>query len=363
MVGQATTLDGGRTMPDGVLDEAYERLHRTGPERQGWLSNHAPMAVEVLARHGHEGDVHGWLDWYRPKLEDMPARYEPIDPARWQPALGDPRRIADWVDLLVGQVSERPWSDVLAQWWPRLLPGIAAGATHGVIRVGHAVRTLHGGDESPAAVAELAHALAYWAARWQTVGGVSAPRGGLTPAAALDQVPTLPDQTGGIRDRLARLDALAGWPESVAAAGPPDEPDAARDWLAGLVDAAVRRYGRYGYGEPVMLVHSATAPNAVLRTLPALPRPQWLPSVGAAWAASAAVTSVYAPAEPMPADQLGHGPSGTDPRTEVLDRAAAHRDEHVLKFVDTALDTHARTGDRAALIAASDVITLIDQDS
>ena len=33
---------------DGTLDEAYERLHRTGPEFEGWLSNHGPMAVESM---------------------------------------------------------------------------------------------------------------------------------------------------------------------------------------------------------------------------------------------------------------------------------------------------------------------------
>ncbi|MEV8505992.1 hypothetical protein AB0368_14330 [Actinoplanes sp. NPDC051475] len=30
-----------------VLDDALIRLRRTGPERDGWLSNHAPMAVEA----------------------------------------------------------------------------------------------------------------------------------------------------------------------------------------------------------------------------------------------------------------------------------------------------------------------------
>ncbi|MEO7942204.1 MAG: hypothetical protein ABIR34_02255 [Marmoricola sp.] len=32
------------------LDEAYERFRGTGPEWGGNLSNHGPMAVEVLAR-------------------------------------------------------------------------------------------------------------------------------------------------------------------------------------------------------------------------------------------------------------------------------------------------------------------------
>ena len=67
--------------------------------------------------------------------------------------------------------------------------------------------------------------------------------------------------------------------------------------LAGIVDAAVVRHGTHGYASPVMLVHAATAPNAVLRTLPALPPALWVPSLAAAWAATAAVTAAYAPAE------------------------------------------------------------------
>ena len=31
----------------GTLDEAYQRLHATGPEFDGWLSNHGPMAAEA----------------------------------------------------------------------------------------------------------------------------------------------------------------------------------------------------------------------------------------------------------------------------------------------------------------------------
>src|SRR5690348_18122588 len=46
---------------------------------------------------------------------------------------------------------------------------------------------------------------------------------------------------------------------------------------------------------PVILVHVATAPNAVLRTLPALPPHLWAPSLDAVWALSAALVSAYAP--------------------------------------------------------------------
>ena len=38
---------------DGALAEAYQRFHRTGPEwGEDQLTNHGPMAAEVLVRRG-----------------------------------------------------------------------------------------------------------------------------------------------------------------------------------------------------------------------------------------------------------------------------------------------------------------------
>ena len=74
----------------GTLDEALQRLHDYGPERDGWLSNHGPMAVEALVRNGHATTVHRWLDYYRDKLEDLPRATDPITADGWQDALGDP---------------------------------------------------------------------------------------------------------------------------------------------------------------------------------------------------------------------------------------------------------------------------------
>ena len=62
----------------GTLDEAYERLHATGPEFDGWLSNHGPMAAEAMVRHGHAGRVHRWLDGYMRRLEEFPRGSTPI---------------------------------------------------------------------------------------------------------------------------------------------------------------------------------------------------------------------------------------------------------------------------------------------
>ncbi|WP_432010404.1 questin oxidase family protein [Streptomyces cucumeris] len=351
----------------GTLDEALERLHTAGPERHGWLSNHGPMAVEALVRHGQARSVHRWLDYYRAKLEDMPDGHTPITERNWREALGEPRHIADWTAYFGHELAEHPWRDVLAQWWPRLLPGIAGGATHPVIRVGHAVRALldERGTATAPRTAELAHALGYWAARHAplpSLGRLPGPPSG-SAADALAGVPLIADQSGGIRERLPRLTAFPVWPARTT----PDAdaaPDAARDRLTELVRAATLRYLTHGHGEPVMLVHAATAPNAVLRTLPALPRELWAPSLDAAWAASAAVTAVYGPSDPGPRPHPAPEAATASPE-EVFARAAAHGDEHAIKLTDTALDVAreaAATGQDPgpALAAALRSCALID---
>jgi hypothetical protein len=87
---------------------------------------------------------------------------------------------------------------------------------HGVIRTGHAVRALRELDNQVRR-AELAHALAYWASRWQPVpdsssGAVGKKAQALPPGPALDAIPSLDaDPDSGIRDRVTQLAATAGW--------------------------------------------------------------------------------------------------------------------------------------------------------
>jgi hypothetical protein len=320
----------------GQLEEALERLHSSGPERDGWLSNHAPMVVEALAAHGQAGAVHRWVDLYQSKLDDFPDRVAPVTDDNWAEALGDPRRIADWTDHFSRALAERPWRSVLAEWWPRLLPGLYGGATHTVIRVGHAVRALEA-DENAPRVTELAHALGYWAARHQPVTGLAALPGAATAPEALDAVPAIEPGHLGFRNRLAAVRRLPVWADDVT------DPDTAKERLTELVRAATHRYATHAHGEPTMLVHAATAPNAVLRALDSLPRDQWVPSLHAAWTASAAVTAMYAPVAPV-----AYAPPAHLAPEEVVERALAHGDEHVIKLTDTALDI----GDEQALAAA-----------
>lgn len=352
------------------LDEAYERLHRYGPEFGGdeegnhGMTNHGPMAAEVMLRRGLDVNVTRWLDRYTGRLAGLPPRGRPV--RDWAGALGDHRRLPDWLALFTAELAERPWPEVLGTWWPRLLPGIAAGSTHGVIRVGHAVRALRAGTDGPAR-AELAHGLAFWAARYLPLPPAR-PNGTLPAAAALEGVTRLADQSGLIAHRTARLATTPGWPDSAAALRPIEASRAPAE-LAGIVAAAVRGYLRHGPAAPVLLVHTATAPNAVRHVLPSLPESVWAESAERVWTAVAAIQAMYAPPththSQTPAGPRT-GPVAAGPRTgpvagalrgdavtEALHRAAGHADEHVIKFTDTAADAFAAAGDPDLLAAAA----------
>lgn len=248
---------------------------------------------------------------------------------------------------------------MLDTWWPRLLPGIVAGSTHGVIRVGHAVRALRAMEQDRVAATELGYGLAFWAARFRTLPGVTAPEGMLPASAALAAVPRLAEQRGFIAHRLNRLAELPGWPAALAALRPATNPADVPARLADLVQAGVSGYLTHGQASPVLLVHTATAPNAVRHVLPVLPESLWVPSFAAVWMASAAITAAYVPVEPVRC-ATPTPPIGADPAAEVLDRAARHGDEHVIKFVDTAIDVFDHTGHPDALAAALHAAQLIE---
>lgn len=303
---------------DGVLDEALGRLHTTGPEYDGYLSNHGPMAADALVRMGRSDAVEGWVTAYLPRLQEHPVPRWRLTEEDAPAALGEHERLADWCALFDELLREQPWPEVLARWWPRLLPSAVAAAAHPLIRTGHVVRALREAETAPR-LAELAQALGYWAARWLPL----AP--GTAPAVPLLQLPVV-SSSGSFHDRLDQLGPV---------------PAGAVD-LDTLVDEAVAGYLTWGPDNPVMLVHAATAPRAAALVLPSLPRQLWAPTREMAWSVSATVVTAYRTGgcEPTP----GHG-------RDVVDRALATGDEHAIKFTEVALESAAR-GSEVALLAA-----------
>ena len=339
-----------------ALDEALERLHHWGPEWHERLSNHGPMVVESMIRHGHATAAGRWLDNYETKLDPMPTASRRIPADDWRSALGDPARLGDWLGFFDNQLADASWQQVLARWWPELLPGLAASATHSVIRLGHVVRTLRIDGESEFRLQEFAQSLAYWAGRWMPVPGRVRTDAGADLAVALTRLPALGIR-GAFPDLLQQLGTSDLWPQC-ASVRVSDTPDEVEQQLKALVTAATLHYGSHGQQNPIMLVHAATAPNAVLRILPSLPRELWASSLHAAWTASAAITTIYNPKD-LPPDQAHL--EKLHPQ-EVFDRAVEHGDEHVIKLADTALDSYGWHHDQGALDAAFSACSFVERD-
>ena len=304
---------------DDVLDEALTRLHATGPEYEGYLSNHGPMAADALIRMGRADAVEAWLVGYLPRLHDAPVERRPLTELHSPDALGQHDRVGDWCAMFDRLLEEEPWSAVLTRWWPRLLPSAVTAAAHPLIRTGHVVRSLRERETEPRR-RELAQALGYWAARWQPLQPASA------PSIPLLQLPVV-TANGTFQERLDQLGTMP--------AGPQD--------LEALVDEAVAGYLSWGADNPVMLVHAATAPRAAALVLPSLPVELWAPTRAVARSVTATVVTAYRTGGLAPA------PSSAD---DVVDRAVVTGDEHALKFTEVALESAARGSD-VALAAAS----------
>jgi hypothetical protein len=237
----------------------------------------------------------------------------------------------------------------------RLLPGVLAGATHGVIRTGHAVRALRELDNHVRR-AELAHALGYWASRWQPVPDSSTRAAtekaqDLPPGPALDAVPSLDaDPDAGIRARVNQLAATAKWPSALHAVAP--EADHAR-FVDHVTTEALSRFPLHARGDAVMLVHSITAPAAIALVMPSLDPSEHGRSAWAAWAAAATVMAAYR--LPTPAAPQNPHASLEPQLTDLQQLAVEHGDEHVIKLAEAAI----RTGDHAAAALAVTEATIL----
>jgi hypothetical protein len=331
-----------------ILDESLNRLAATGPEFGGGLSNHGPMAAEALVRLGRPDEVEPWLDRYIRGLEEPPRATDRITDETWREALGVPRRVGDWELYLRDQLADEPWQTVLARWWPRLTPGLAASATHGIIRTSHAARSLAAAQTSER-VAELARGLAYWAATYFEVPGAASTAGHLDldeavrglPVAAGNDAPGL--ITGRIRARLADEPRF---PAAVTALRPPMDVPAD---LLHLGTRFARVFLVCGRSQPIALLHAVTAPVAARSALGLLPAELARPTYDRLWQVAAALyTSYVADAAPEPVPL-------TDPPApaELTDRAVATDDVHAIKLTEACLRLHAESPDPVLLHAAA----------
>ncbi|GHC70686.1 questin oxidase family protein [Streptomyces flavofungini] len=357
-----------------AVNDALERLEDLGYERGVGvdLANHGPMGAEAVAVLGHGDEVARWIGRYRRALdhhERPAARFvlDPADEASWRPALGDFGRAGDWERLFARELATDAWRDVLARWWPRLLPGLFAGLTHGLIRTAHAVRGLSvaGDAPTPLQLDELARGLAYWAARYRALPGSPALRGPHTVPAAVAALPRVPlDGPRGpavAAGRLDALDRLPGYTESLEWLAPHPASRLLGDMTLQFADVYL------GHPEvfPVPLVHGLTAPAAARLVLPHLPRELYEPTLAQLWQVQSAFLLAFT-TDRRDEETAAWRAEAADlpPLDELGARAVEHGDEHVIKFTEACLREYALRPDTrypAAAYAAQRRIPRLDE--
>ena len=337
---------------NSVLDDALERLRGMGPEALHGAPNHGPMAAEALVALRCPDEVPRWTDDYRRELTPMPPARVPVTEDTWQVALGAVHRVGDWQTFFLTELAEAPWQTVFVKWIHRLIPGLMAGGTHGLIRTAHAVRALSEAT-TPLRVEELASALAYWAAYYQTLPGVPGLRGRLDLDRAIEEIPRIGrDQ----RNELRRGDVprdflrmLTEYPDFAAAVGRLGTTEPVDALLNRLTEAGARLYLANASTHPLVFIHALTGPAALRLLLPHMPAALHEVAFAYCWQAIAAWVAAYGGDVPRAPED-----SAAPPVEQIVDRAVGTRDHHAIKFAEACLREHGLNPQAVYLQAALD---------
>jgi hypothetical protein len=334
-----------------TIDEALEVIHRTGPDLVGGNSNHGPMVAEALLTLGRPGSVMPWIEGYKNRFQDRSLPDRPISPRSWHEVLGDRSRSADWVAFFDRELAEKPWPSVLQAWVPHLAPGLIAAATHGLIRTGHAVRSLAAG-ETPQRLHELAEGLGYWAARYQEMPGrPSGNQIGHSPREAVQFVSRV--HSGDFDPRGAIVQQLKGLEEHPEFARAIDLVDTTSD-LSRYISEITETFAGIYLANPtglIAFVHAVTAPSALRLLAPYLADADARIAARYAWQACAGIYAWYSTTPPPSAS--GFTPPTESPET-LIDRAVAAGGAHTIKFTEACLREYALNPQPVYLVAARD---------
>jgi questin oxidase-like protein len=321
------------------LDGALEALAGSDITLKNGNSNHAPMVAEALCAMGRPQAVMPWIVRYKERLLPRPATGDPIRAETWRSALGQRDRFADWAEFFGEELRQAPWREVLDRWTGRLMPGFCAAATHGAIRVGHAVRSL-AATETSWRRRELGDALASWAATYRELPSsdriTDRP---MAPREAILNVPVIaPDQRrplGNITASLAMLDDLPKFPPII---GLIDVSGDIETLLAELTETFARIYLANAHDVPttIVFIHGVTSLAAFGGVIPNVGETTARSALRYAWQSGCALYACFG------ARAMGEDIEPCAENAETLiDRAVANGDEHVIKFTEACLRRNA----------------------
>ena len=340
---------------DAMTEAALEELAAYGPDLRNGLTSHAPMVVDALASLGRADAVMPWLAQYRGQLLPRPTPRERIPRDDYASVFGREDRFADWEAFFANELAEAPWRDVVRTWVPRLAPAVCASAAHGVIRTGHAVRSLEC-RETRLRVRELAAGLGYWAAAYQTLPTRRTGAHGAAARDAIRDVRIVPPAErrfdGTIVSSLAGLETFAPFADAIELLDVDRDPTTVLSEIAETF-ARVFLTNAHDTLGAIVFVHAVTSVSALRSLLPYVDADAARAATAYAWQTGCGLYATFGSAAPA-----------TDPiapasRATLAERAVVHGDDHAIKFTEVCLRENALAPSAAFSAAAERALSLL----
>lgn len=305
------------------LRSLLERNHRSSPQFGGGLSNHVSMGLySLFALGGNDERLVRFAQSERRRLEPWPETPGLVlGPQSWTTRLGQEQAFSAYQALFASEIARVGRERTLRAYLPGLMPGVAAGAFHALIRTAYGVRF----DDDR----EVADGLAYWAAAFLPLGPLGPAGQEREPRAVLARMASeasLAEATLPKGFIFPRMRAAAAVPAFAPLASSLREGE---QTLTGIAAAVLELYVATG---DFTALHAVTATHAYRLLSPYL-------EPGAVrhhfQAIAAAFVSIGAP-------RLGASPSQAAPAwPEIVGRTLESLDAHDIKLVDIAREEEA----------------------
>jgi hypothetical protein len=336
---------------DGVLQRLLSESRAFSGEFPFCLANHLPMVLVAMHKLGGPDErLAEFFETYRKanQLQAPPPAIAPIDRSDWTAALGARDRERDYRAFFGDEVGRLGAKGAATAYLPTLLPGLAASATHGLMRLAYGAMR----DDA----AEIGTAFGYWAATYLPLGRASS-----APPETNDPVGVLLRMRGveAYRDIHPDRDLLWHFMRAIAA-----KPEFAPlvDWLEigpeTLPRMRAASLALYAGTMDFCALHALTGCHW-LRLIETL-TPDFAMALRYFWQAIAALyPKMDFPGLPA-AEALGEWRRASCPDwSEIAAAAVGSDDEHDLSLVFSAREEWRLTGDRLYQVVAARRMKLI----
>jgi hypothetical protein len=302
----------------------------------GGLANHLSMELCALAALGASSKrLEEFSADYSKRLDPFPLSGASVSKSSWRAQLGDADALAGFATHFRDDLRARGREEVLRETLPVFAPSVSSELFHCMIRTAFAV---HLADDD-----EIAHGLAYWAIKQQTLGELSAREGGEHDfAALLARVRSTP-QLAGARlsgnsnpGRMRQAASIEQFPAVVDSYAVDDKS------LDGIARGVLELYAST---RDFTALHAVTSTQALRVLLPYFPDRD-LALRYHAQALLAAYVRIGAPA-------IDAGEDDSSKWDAIVAAAVASADDHDAKFVYACRDEQTARGGELYRVAAA----------